>query len=415
MAPAADLQANEEDAMPNYKYLIVGGGMAAAAAARALRESDPEGAVGLIGAEHHLPYDRPPLSKGLWKGMPLDAIWRKSDVAGVELHLGRKARLLDPQKKQVHDLQGTVYGYEKLLLATGARPKRLPLAHDSILCFRTVDDYRRLRALTGQGHRFAVVGGGFIGSEIAAALAMTGNKVAMIFPESSIGSRMFPAELSTSLEDYYRSKSVEVLNRHSLLDVQPYGSHIELSCCRGYSGESRRLVVHTIVAGVGCVPNVELAHNAGLDVRSGIVVHSSLQTSVPSIFAAGDAAEFYSSALGKYLRVEHADNAIAMGRMAGQAMAGRRVFYDVLPYFSSELFDISYEAVGELDSRMETAADWLEPFRKGVVYYLHAGRVRGVLAWNLPGQVDAARQLISAGKLFQRSDFESHLPLELAT
>jgi 3-phenylpropionate/trans-cinnamate dioxygenase ferredoxin reductase subunit len=160
--------------MHHYTYLIIGGGMTVAAAVEGIRQADPNGSIGLIGAETHPPYKRPPLSKGLWKGKPLESIWLQSERHGVALHLGRTARSLDPRQKQVTDDQGTVYSYTKLLLATGGTPRHLPFGGDHIIYFRTLDDYQQLRALTEQGQRFAVIGGGFIGSEIAAALAMNG-------------------------------------------------------------------------------------------------------------------------------------------------------------------------------------------------------------------------------------------------
>src|SRR5581483_3858618 len=182
--------------MPSYTYLIVGGGMTAAAATHGIREVDPSGPIGLLSAEGHPPYDRPPLSNKLWKGKPLESIWCHTESQGVTLHLGRTARHLDPQNKRVTDDQGTVYGYGKLLLATGGTPRRLPFGGEQIIYFRTLDDYQRLRALTATGQHFAVIGGGFIGSEVAAALAMNGKKAVMAFPEAGIGTRMFPSDLA---------------------------------------------------------------------------------------------------------------------------------------------------------------------------------------------------------------------------
>ena len=144
--------------MPDYTYLIIGGGMTGDAAIGGIREVDASGSVGLISADSHRPYDRPPLSKGLWKGKPLESIWRKTDRQGVTLHLGRRALTLDPPTKRVTDDQGTVYTFDKLLLATGGTPRRLSFGGDDIIYYRTLDDYERLRALTGQCERYAVVG-----------------------------------------------------------------------------------------------------------------------------------------------------------------------------------------------------------------------------------------------------------------
>ena len=197
--------------MPNYTYLIVGGGMTAAAAIQGIREVDRNGSIGLIGADPHPPYNRPPLSKGLWKGEPLDSIWRATDNQSVTLHLGRTARHLDPQHKQITDDQGSICTFDKLLLVTGATSRRLPFGGEQIIYFRTLDDYQRLRMQTEQGRRFAVIGGGFIGSEVAAALVMTGKEVVMAFPEEGIGSRMYPPDLAEFLNGLYRRKGVEVL------------------------------------------------------------------------------------------------------------------------------------------------------------------------------------------------------------
>jgi NADPH-dependent 2,4-dienoyl-CoA reductase/sulfur reductase-like enzyme len=396
--------------MPNYTYLIVGGGMTADAAVHGIREVDRGGSIGLLSAEGHPPYNRPPLSKGLWKGKPLESIRRKTENQGVTLHLGRTARHLDPQEKRVTDDQGTVYTYGKLLLATGGTPRRLPFGGEQIIYFRTLDDYTHLRELTGRGERFAVIGGGFIGSEVAAALAMNGKKVVMAFPKEGIGSRMFPTDLAKFLNDFYQQKGVEVLAGQLVSGLETRGGRAVLKVRNSQSEDEREVVADGVVAGIGIQPNVELAQAAGLEVDNGIRVDASLRTSHPDIYAAGDVANFYNPALDQRLRVEHEDNANTMGRLAGQAMAGRAVTYDHLPSFYSDLFELGYEAVGEVDSRLETVADWTEPYREGVVYYLQDGRVRGVLLWNIWEQVDAARKLIAEPGPFRRENLKGRLP-----
>jgi NADPH-dependent 2,4-dienoyl-CoA reductase/sulfur reductase-like enzyme len=396
--------------MTNYSYLIVGGGMTAASAVEGIREADPAGSIGLFGAEGHPPYDRPPLSKALWKGKPLESIWRDTESRDVDLHLGRTIQRLDPENKRVTDDQGATYGYGKLLLATGGSPRRLPFGGDRIIYYRTVDDYERLRALTTTGRRFAVVGGGFIGSEVAAALAMNGKDVVMAFPGAGIAHRMFPPDLSAFLNDYYRQKGVEVLPGRTATGLEPRDGRAVLKL-RGAQGEGEQDVeADGVVAGIGIQPNVELAQAAGLKVDDGIRVDASLRTSQPDVYAAGDAANFYNPALDRRMRVEHEDNANTMGRAAGRAMAGKSVRYDHLPSFYSDLFDLGYEAVGELDARLETVADWKELHREGVVYYLREGRVRGVLLWNVWDQVDAARALIAEPGPFGPESLKGRLP-----
>jgi NADPH-dependent 2,4-dienoyl-CoA reductase/sulfur reductase-like enzyme len=148
-----------------------------------------------------------------------------------------------------------------------------------------------------------------------------------------------------------------------------------------------------------------------LEIDNGIRVNRSLRTSHPNIYAAGDVANFYNPALDQRLRVEHEDNANTMGRLAGQSMAGRAVSYDHLPSFYSDLFDLGYEAVGQVDARLETVADWKEPYRKGVIYYLRDDRVRGVLLWNVWEQVDSARKLLAEKGPFSAAALKGRLPM----
>jgi NADPH-dependent 2,4-dienoyl-CoA reductase/sulfur reductase-like enzyme len=391
--------------MSHYPYLIIGGGMTADAAVRGIRELDAKSPIGLIGAENDPPYARPPLSKALWKGEPLDTVWRKTSEAGVDLHLGRRATGLDLRKKSVVDDDDVDYTFDKLLLATGGTPRRLPFGGEDVIYFRTLHDYRRLRALAEPGRTFAVIGGGFIGSEIAAALAMQGCKVTMLFPEEGIGARLFPADLARFLVDYYREKGVDARPGESVTGVSRSGTGVAIETKRGL-----RLTVDAVVAGLGIVPDTELARAAGLVVEDGVVVDDNLRTSQADVFAAGDVARFSAPALGTRIRVEHEDNAMTMGRAAGRAMAGDHSPYAHLPFFYSDLFELGYEAVGDLDPRGETTADWKEPFREGVVYYLRDGRVRGVLLWNVWGQVDAARQLIAGPGPFAAGALKGRLP-----
>jgi NADPH-dependent 2,4-dienoyl-CoA reductase/sulfur reductase-like enzyme len=371
---------------------------------------DPGGTIALVSAETDPPYKRPWLSKGLWHGKSLDKVWTGTERHGVAFHLGRTVRSLDLKAKQAIDDRGTVYGFDKLLLATGGTPRRLQIDDDRIVSFRTLQDYRRLRALADDGEHFAVIGGGFIGSEIAAALAANGKRVTMIFPEQAIGARLFPTDLARSLNDLYRERGVEVCAGKTVAGVEQLSAGLTVRIRAVDGAGEREIAVGGVVAGIGTRPNVELAEAAGLAVNDGIAVDRFLRTSHPDVFAAGDVAAFCLAALGERRRVEHEDNARTMGRFAGRAMAGAPASYDHLPFFYSDLFDRGYEAVGDLDPRLETVADWKEPFREGVVYYLGGGRVRGVLLWNVWGQVDAARRLIAAPGPFRPADLIGRLP-----
>ncbi len=395
--------------MPSYRYLIIGAGMAGAAAIRGIREVDPRGTIGVVGAEPDRPYKRPPLSKGLWKGDPIDQIWSDVDRSEVTFHTSRTIRSLDLAKRHAIDERGDEYGFDQCLLATGGTPKRLPFDGDRVIYFRTLEDYRRLRALADTQQRFAVIGSGFIGSEVAAALAMNGKDVTLVVQGDGIGAGIYPPDLVRFLTNYYRQKGVTVLIRTKGTSLADTEGLLKLGVT-SRNGATRELAVDGVVAGVGIEPNVELARVAGLAVEDGVTVNAQLQTSHPDVYAAGDVASFYNPALGRRLRVEHEDNANAMGALAGRVMAGQRASYDHLPFFYSDLFDLGYEAVGDLDARHQIIADWKEPFREGVVYYLQEGRVRGVLLWNVWKQVDAARRLIAEAGPIRPESLRGRLP-----
>jgi NADPH-dependent 2,4-dienoyl-CoA reductase/sulfur reductase-like enzyme len=317
----------------------------------------------------------------------------------VDLFSGTRILALDRAQRLARDDRGAEYRFEKLLLANGGTPRRLERDSGAPIYFRTLADYRQLRALADSGGEFAVLGGGFIGSEIAAALALAGREVTMVFPESGIGARLFPSDLAQHLVRYYRERGVNVIPDASVQAVEREGARLVLRL----DGE-RRIFADGVVAGLGIVPNVELALAAGLEVGDGILVDRFLRTSDAYIYAAGDVANFFSPHLGGRTRVEHEDNAQTMGKAAGRSMAGAEEEYVHLPFFYSDLFDLGYEAVGDLDPRSEVVADWKRDFEEGVIYYLRDSRVRGVLLWNVWGQVQAARDLIAQPGPFSASD-----------
>lgn len=376
--------------MKHYKYLIVGGGMTGDAAVRGIRELDPDGSIGMISSEKDMPYARPPLTKGMWKGRPFEKVWRGTDKLTVEFHLGRTATALDPAAKKVRDNEGDEYTYDQLLLATGGTPNKLPFGGDDIIYYRTLQDYMHLRKLSDTRRDFLVIGAGFIGSEIAAALAMNDKHVTMVFREHTIGQPTYPADLSQYITEYYHQKGVELIPGDSVASMEKKGDRFLI---RTKSGQERE--VDGVIAGIGIRPNVELAKSAGLKVHNGIVVDGQLRTSAPDVFAAGDVAQFPYKLLDRSMRVEHEDNALRMGKQAGRNMAGASESYDHAPYFYSDLFELGYEAVGTLSSKLKTYADWQEPFQKGVIYYLDGGRVRGVLLWNVWEKVNDAKAVIA--------------------
>jgi 3-phenylpropionate/trans-cinnamate dioxygenase ferredoxin reductase subunit len=374
------------------RYLVVGGGMTGDAACQGIREHDADSPITLVGAETHPPYKRPPLTKGLWTGGDEEKIWRGTDQLDVDLRLGRTIVSVDADAHTAADDAGDTYRYEKLLLATGGRPRRLPGGtDDGIVYYRTLDDYHRVRALAKEGARFVVVGGGFIGSEIAAALASNGCRVTMVFPDAGVCARLFPSELSAFVTEYYREKGVEVLAGET---VESAGNGTVRT------GGGTELEADGVIAGLGIEPATELAASIGLPVEDGVVVDELGRAGGrDDVFAAGDVARFPLASLGHAGRVEHEDHANTHGKTVGANMAGAGQPYDHLPFFYSDLFDLGYEAVGDLDSRQRVVTSWKEPNRKGVIAYVDdEDRPRGFLLWDVWGKVDAARDLIRAGE-----------------
>lgn len=379
--------------------------MTADAAISGIREVRPGAEIALFSREPHPPYNRPPLTKGLWQDMEEAEIWRRKDPpSGVEYHLGRSITRLDREERIVVDDRGDAYRYENLLLATGGKPRRLSDADEGVVYYRTLEDYRVLRRRTAQGGRWAVLGGGFIGSEIAASLSQSGCDVIHLFAEVGICGRLFPAGLADFLNGYYRAKGVQVEPRRRIRRVRRQGSLWRVE------SDGAAWTVDGVVAGLGIDPETELAARAGLAVDNGIQVDEQLRASDNHIYAAGDVAAFGLPRLDRRLRVEHEDNANTMGRFSGRAMAGEPAPYTHLPMFYSDLFDLGYEAVGDVRSEMETIESWEEPHRKGVVYYRESERVVGVLLWNVWQQVEAARALIACGETSSPRALEGRLP-----
>ncbi len=385
--------------MAHANYLIVGGGMAADAAVRGIRELDEEGSVVVLTEEGHPPYDRPPLSKGLWTGTDEDRIWRNTtDLGRIRLHTGTRVLLIDRFNRTVTTEGGSTFTYDKMLLATGGRPLELADAVPQVLYYRNLEDYRRLRAEAERGERFVVVGGSFIGSEMAAALAMNGKKVFLLMLEDGICRTILPPSLASWLTDYFKEKGVEVRTDTGVASIRRHGPMLLVSVDAAMPETIR---VDGVVAGVGIEPNDGLAEGSGLQVDEeigGIVTDENFQTADENIWAAGDVAAFWSPVFQKQMRIEHEDHANTSGYRAGRAMAGDPQGYDYIPMFYSDLFDLAYEAVGELDPNgSEIVADWKEENREGVLYYVSDGRVRGVLLWGVRGKVAEARELIRDG------------------
>jgi 3-phenylpropionate/trans-cinnamate dioxygenase ferredoxin reductase subunit len=380
-----------------YDYVIVGGGLAGVSTIEGIRERDARGSILLIGEEPYLPYNRPPLTKGLWTGKKkVEDIFVQKDIfyaqRNVEVQRGKKVISVDPENMSVTCNTGTVYRFNKLLLATGGMPKRLQVPGGElpgVVYYRYLDDYLAVHPNAHEGKSVVVIGGGFIGTEIAAALTLKKMKVTMVFPQLRPCYRIFPDYLGNHILKEYRDRGITVLTDDLPAAIEKNGDTF-----RVHTKKCQELSSDLVIAGIGIEPSTGLAKAAGLTIADGVVVNSFLHTSHPDIYAAGDNANYPDPMFTGAKRVEHWDNAVNQGKCAGRNMAGAQEPYTYMPYFFSDMFDFGYEAVGEIDSRLETRADWQKQNEKGIVYYLKENAIRGVLLCNVWDKVDSARASI---------------------
>ncbi len=378
-----------------YQYLIIGGGLAGASAIEGIRQIDKTGSIGLLSAEDILPYNRPPLSKDLlWDKKVFDDIFIFDDNyyhhQKVELHFKTTAKKINAEERLVIDAAGHHFGYSKLLIATGGSPREFPRAGKSVHYFRNAKDYLELTEAIPNVKDFLIIGGGFIGAELAAGLSHLGKKVTMCFKGKKLLEKIFPSDLSAFVTDFYKHKGVSFITEDEPAHFTSLENRVKVT-----TKGRKELEAGWVIAGIGIDPETALAQSAGLQIDKGVIVDRYLRTSRHEIFAAGDLALFPCEALGEDIRLEHWDNASAQGKCAGINMAGGSQAYVYLPYFYSDLFDLGFEAVGKLDSKMKALSAWEIPFRKGVVAYLEDQKVKGVLLWNQPKILDWARKLIT--------------------
>ena len=381
--------------MQTYKYVIIGGGLAGGRACQGIRRLDKEGSVALVTAEAHVPYERPALSKGYLTGKEdLDHVYVKEaayyEQNQIDLLSEVVATSVDRVAHQVTLDDGRMLGYEKLLLATGGRAWRLPLPGadlPGVHTLRTIENSDAIRGAVGTGTRALVLGGSFIGSEVAASLAQLGAQVTMVFPESRLQERVATEELSAFLGALYAEHGVRILS-----GTKPERLEGTDRVERAVLENGETLHVDLVVMGVGIRLNTALAEEAGLEMwqQSAVWVDEQLRTSDPDIYAAGDIAAWPDPTFEKRLRVEHWDVAFRQGMRAGRNMAGEDKAYTTLPYFFSDLFDLSFDVWGDLTAWDQTVLRGTLPTPADAgagsyaVYYFDGGALTGVLAVGRP-------------------------------
>lgn len=383
--------------METYHYIIVGGGLAGGLGAANLRQVDAEGSLILITAEPHLPYSRPPLSKAYLQGKKErqkvfykpETFYRENDIEVVQ---GVAATGLDPATRTVTLDDGRRLQYGKLLLATGGSARCLPLPGndlDNVFTLRTLEDADHIRQAGGRGRQAVVMGGSFIGSEVAMSLAELGTRVTMIFPESRLMERIMPPAMSDYLRDMYTVHGVRLLPGITARRLEGDGG-LE----RVVLDDGEALEADLCVMGVGIELNTGLAREAGLalDDEGAVLVDEYLRSSDPDIYAAGDIAAWNDLTFQRRLRVEHWDVARNTGARAGRNMAGEEEPYTELPYFFSDMFDLSLEVWGNLDRWDETVQRGSLDEGSFAFYYFDEGQLTGVLAVDCPDDERAPMQ-----------------------
>jgi len=376
-----------------FDYLIIGSGMAADAAAKGIREFDDVGRIGIVGDDADPPYTRPALTKKLWTDPEFneDDNWlHTGTMTGATIMSATEIVSIDPDSHIVVSRDKKEFGYDQLLLATGGTVNTVDMpASERSIYFRTFADYRALRRLSGYERQVAVIGGSYIGMELAAGLAQNNTQVTLIYPQPILGGDIFPEPLAQAMQADFGNREIRLLGNTR---VESGSSAHDSTLLRFADGSEQRF--DGVVSGLGITPRTALAQGAGVEINNGIVVDEQLRTNIRDIYAAGDVACYPDRILGRQ-RVEHVNNATSMGATAGRIMAGSNEVYDHTPYYYSNVFDISWQAVGTLDSSLQTIADWREPLQSGVIYYLRNDRVAGVLLWNLADKLDAARAVLA--------------------
>ncbi len=337
--------------MRNPKYLILGGGMVAGYAAKQFVENGLKpGELTIVSSDSSIPYERPPLSKGFLAGKEAEASILISPKTfyedhGIEIMLKCHVEGVDSSSKRVHLHSGEDLEFDKLIIATGARVRMLDLPGrdlEGIYYLRTLDDSRRIREKAESAKHAVVIGGGFISMEVTAVLAQKGIETTMILPEDRIWKRFFTPSMSQFFENYYSARGVHFAKNTKVAKFIGDGN-IESAV----QENGNILPCDMVVAGIGVTPVTEPLIKSGIEVQNGVVVNQYLETNRPDIYAAGDVASYYDVLFKRYRRAEHWDNAVSQGQYCAKALSGERTPFVHVPYFFSDVFDLSYEFWGD--------------------------------------------------------------------
>ncbi|KAG2382202.1 hypothetical protein C9374_005404 [Naegleria lovaniensis] len=432
-----------------YKYILIGGGTASYAALKAIKKNDPSAQVLIVTGEEYAPYERPPLSKELWSSNKADELkfvnWLGQETSveyepisaydsdpSTTLLTKTKVVQLDTHNQVVTTSDGKQYSYEKCLIATGGTPRELPgsdLFPNSVTTFRSINDYKKLAAVAKKDNaHIVIVGGSFLGTELSYAVAnklreKKGSKVTQVYLEPDVLARWIPRYLSERVRQTLVAAGVDLKPNRNVVNVEPSVNKDKVVVSLD-SGE--KIEADYVVTTTGIYPNTYIAEEAGLEIdpqNSGIVTNSQLEA-VQNVFVAGDVLSYYDVVLGRR-RSEHHEHAEATGRHAGINMSSnaKKPFHHI-SMFWSDIGDVHFQAVGEINSSLDTYAVWDDVIVKqngsswttsaapvvasnygnGIVYYLRDKKVVGILMWNVPDKLSHARKVILEKKQYQSLD-----------
>ncbi|KRL33270.1 NAD(P)/FAD-dependent oxidoreductase [Liquorilactobacillus uvarum] len=394
----------------HFNYLLIGGGMAADQAAAGIRSADSKGSLGIISADSDEPYARPALSKKLWVDPDFtedDTNFHTKEKNNATLFLKTQVISIDSAEHLVTTNKDTQFSYDKLLLATGSTPQTLAGPEsDLVVALRSKADYRKIRAFSDNHKHVIVVGNGYIGNEIAAGLIQNKVQVSLIVSGERLYDKKFPTYLSKKYQQKYLDAGVKIYSKKR---AEKY--EIEDTQVKVFLNDGTVLKGDGLVLGLGAKIELDLAEKTQLKTdKLGVVVDKYLKTSAPDIWAAGDIISYPDVILGRQ-NAGHVNHAVKSGYIAGQNMAGKEISYNHTPYFYSWVFDVSWEALGTVSSKLKMYAEKLQHSDGSIIYYFDdADILQGVLLWNARINLDHYRNILK--KKPHLTELQQLLPLE---
>jgi NADPH-dependent 2,4-dienoyl-CoA reductase/sulfur reductase-like enzyme len=400
--------------MNEARFVILGGGMVAGNAAKQLVELGlKSGELAILSADTSVPYERPPLSKGFLAGKDTEEAIRINPEdfyrkQGIEIKLGCEISGVNPEQKLLSLKTGGEFGFNKLIVATGARPRTLEIPGAKLRgvhYLRSLDDSKSIRGAAEHVKRAVVVGGGFIGMEVAAVLAQKNIEVTMILSDDRIWKRFFSPQMSSFFEAYYQTRGVRFIKRAKLTELRGNGTVSSAALADGQA-----IACEMVVAGIGVLPVTDLLANSGIEVEDGVLVNEYLESSRPDVYAAGDVANYQDVLFAKRRRVEHWDNAVSQGQYCARALMGERTPFQHVPYFFSDVFDLSYEYWGDSSGARPAVHRGDLSSKSFSVWWLREKRVVAAFTLNRPDEERElapkwieSKQTVSAARLQETS------------